>query len=227
MDDSLLYDLSQTDCGKKLSAYQRSLFFYKKELLLIFAEYALKKELIFKPLDAQTIFDYMVLELPFTFWQTFKKEDQCKYISDSTVSINNQLVSLIHYVRPQFFSVKKLSFRERAFYMFYHELGYYEYNTEPFKKYLTQTDYSNKRFATDRVTIKFDKSFQEGVNAMMKTDASETIFFVYGEYDPWRLQSSAKKNVFVVKEGSHSSRIKDLPSTEQTVIFDKVKSFMK
>jgi len=220
MTDSLLFNLSHTICGKKITALQSYLFRHKKELVPYFNDHVFRNDYSFTPLDNETVFDYLLLELPFSFWQNGNK---CENIPDTTET-EFALVSYLTQVVPaRFFSSKNTAQLQPSFYMFYHELGYYEYNIEPFKKYLKQKDYSNKYFAPKGISIRFDNTYHKALIEFMKNNSSENIFFIYGQNDPWAMQTIMKRNVFIVSGGSHKSRIADLSAEDRDLIYDKIR----
>lgn len=218
--DSALANLSQTSCGKKLSELQYYLFNHKNSLLPYFSEYTSLKKYDFKPLDNEIVFDYLLLELPFSFWQN---GNDCEKIPDTTSTANDLVSFIIKIVPPRFFTSTNKTRLEPAFYMFYHELGYYEYNVESFKIYLKQKDYSNRYFAPQGIPIQFDNTYQKTLSGFIKNNISD-IFFIYGQNDPWALQTTVKENIFIVKAGSHKSRIADLNVEQQTEIYVKIKA---
>lgn len=219
--DQVLANLSQTNCGKKINELQLYLFKNKSKLLPYFNEFVTEKKLDFKPLDNETVLDYLLLELPFSFWQN---GHECLHIPDTAPTLSDLASYLTKVVPPRFFSTANKMQLEPAFYMFYHELGYYEYNTKPFIKFLKQKDYSNKYFAPQNVAIQFDNTFQNQVNAFMKSNDSENIFFIYGQNDPWALQTLVNKNKFIVPDGSHKSRIADFTPEEEAEIYNKLRA---
>lgn len=222
--DTILSNLSQTSCGKNINELQNYLFKHKNVLLPYFADFASLKNYDFAPLDNETVLDYLVLELPFSFWQNGNK---CEDIPDTTSTPSNLISYLIKVVPPHFFSATNKKQLESAFFMFYHELGYYEYNITPFLKYLKQKDYSNKYFVPKNTTIQFDNSFHKMVNTFINSNNSTSLFFIYGQNDPWALQTTASKNVFIVPTGSHKSRIADFSAGQQADIYNKIRTCIK
>lgn len=218
--DSLLFNLSQTPCGKKINEFQGFLFKHKNELLPYFLSYLSQKNIEFKPLNNETVLDYLLLELPYSYWQNGNK---CEEIPDTTASGSNLVAYIIKIVPPRFFSINNKVQLECAFYMFYHEFGYYEYNISPFKNYIKQNDYSNNYFTPKNVSIQFDDTFQKSIAVFLKNTISESIFFVYGQNDPWALQTVISKNSFIVPLGSHKSRIADFSPEKKLVIYNKIK----
>lgn len=219
--DTILSNLAQTSCGKKINELQNYLFRHKSTLLPYFSAFTSQKNYDFAPLDNEAVLDYLLLELPFSFWQNGNK---CSDIPDTTYSYENLTSYLIKVVPPRFFSTTNKKQLESAFFMFYNELGYYEYNIVPFVKYLKQKDYSNKYFAPQNIPIQYDNGFHKMVNAFMNSNSSKCVFFVYGQNDPWALQTKTSKNVFIVPEGSHKSRIADFPSWQQADIYNKIRT---
>ena len=95
------------------------------------------------------------------------------------------------------------------------------------EKYLKQKDYSNKYFAPQNSTIQFDNSFHKMVNTFISSNSSKCVFFIYGQNDPWALQTKAAKNVFIVPAGSHKSRIIDFSAEQQADIYNKIRTRIK
>lgn len=218
--DSVLFNLSHTVCGKKLAELQCFLFKHKNILLPHFSDYTSQKKFDFTPLDNESVFDYLLLELPFSFWQN---GNDCNEIPDTSAAASELVDYVIKIVPPRFFSSESKTRLAPSFYMFYHELGYYEYAIVPFKQWLKQTNYSNKYFAPANVNIEFDNTYQRNLIDFLKTPISETIFFVYGQNDPWAMQTTINKNTFIVKSGSHKSRIVDLTNEQKTDLYSRIK----
>jgi hypothetical protein len=221
--DSVLKDLAITDAGKKIKSFQLFAFRNKKQLLPLVIAHCALKQYNLKPLDPETVLDYLLLELPYAFWQTGKSAEE---IPDSAAGSGACVNYLFKVVSPGIFSLPNRLRLGPAFYMFYHELGYYEYETAPFKNYLKQKAYPNSYFAPEKVPVKFDDSFQKQMQKFISSSSAENVFFVYGEHDPWALQSIAKKNVYTVKNGSHKSRIADLSDTQKNDLLSRIKKLV-
>ncbi|MFY9309233.1 MAG: S28 family serine protease [Bacteroidia bacterium] len=222
--DSILSDLSQTTPGKKIGGLQHYLFKHKTSLLPYFVTFCEQKNFDFSPLDHETVFDFLLLELPFSFWQNGNSPQD---IPDSTAATSHLLGYLVKVVHPRFFSAQNKKELEPAFYMFYHELGYYEYHTAPFIKYLKQKEYSNKHFAPQNIAIQFDNSYQKTVSSFVNSTDTKNVLFIYGQNDPWALQTTTHKNSFWVQGGSHKSRIADFSAEQQTAIYNTITGWLK
>lgn len=210
--DSVLAELSAITCGKKINGLQQYSFRNKEQLLPYFKQFTETKKYDFSPLDEETVLDYLLLELPYSFWQN---GNVCTLVPDTTISFQLLTDYIVQVVSPRFFSVANRGRLAAAFYMFYHELGYYEYNTAPFKAYLKQASYPNSYFAPAHTAIFFDDSYQKAIINFLRTPAGNGIFFIYGQNDPWYKQTTANKHVFEVQDGSHKSRIANLTSEQQ------------
>jgi hypothetical protein len=221
--DTLLKSLLQTACGQKVAMLQLFAFKNKERLLPYFNDFCAKKVLDFKPLDPEAVFDRVLLEFPFSLWQN---GNDCLEIPDTSMTAYNLIMYLNKIVPFRFFSSATRTQLEPSFYMFYHELGYYEYATAPYRQWLRQSDYSNKYFAPKGIDIIFDKSYQDSLTSFFKTPKAEPVFFIYGQNDPWALQTTVKKNVFIVPSGSHKSRISDLDAGQKTDLYRKISHYM-
>lgn len=209
--DSMLNSLSQTDCGKKIDQFRDKLLAHKTELIHDLDMYAKKNELKYG-METETVFDYMLLEFPFSFWQTGCNCNDVHFALNDHIPLFEFFVTVIS---PSFYSEKSLKRLEPAFYMNYSELGYYEYDKDKFRPYLKQRDYSNKNFAPKNTTINFSASYLNALNAFLKTKEAESLVFIYGEHDPWSsMQDTGKAKKIIIKSGSHKSRIVDM-SVEQ------------
>ncbi|MDF2437958.1 MAG: ptp [Bacteroidota bacterium] len=216
--DSMLTALSNTECGKKLSLFQNNLFLNKASLLPQLNDFVFKNGISFGDLDTETVLDYMILELPFSFWQS---GGDCSKIPLTTEDPFEMMKFLSSVITPSFYSVKTLKRLEPSFYMSYHELGFYEYDIKKFKNHLKQKNYSNKRFAPSGINIPFDKTYLRKLSEFLKSPTAEKVLFIYGENDPWSaMQSTGKSKKIIIKYGSHKSRIRNM-SEQQKVELEK------
>ncbi|MCW3104152.1 MAG: hypothetical protein JWO09_2592 [Bacteroidetes bacterium] len=216
--DSMLNALSGTTCGKKLENFQSELFAHKDALIHSLEMYAKKNEMVFG-MDPETVLDYMILELPFSFWQTGCNCNDVHLLSKEPVVLFEGLVNIIS---PSFYSVKSMKQLQPAFYMNYHELGYYEYNIKKFRPKLKQKAYPNSRFAPG-IKISFDNSYLTALGKFLATADAGQVVFIYGENDPWSaMQQTGRAKKFIVKNGSHKSRITDLSTEQKDRLLDMI-----
>ncbi len=98
------------------------------------------------------------------------------------------------------------------------ELGYYGYDTKPFKGLLSiknSKGYLNKLFVPADAQFKFDRALYRKLKRFI-ANTPQRMMFIYGEYDPWsavKVNEPKSKNIvlFVEPKGSHKARISTLP----------------
>jgi len=212
--------ISKTENGKKVFAFQRAAFRNKAALLKEFDIYAKNNNLNFPALKNEAVLDYLLLEYPFAFFQNCFNAD---LIPDSTASATKIIEEITGVVPPRFYSDKFRARLQPSFYMFYHELGYYEYEIESLNQWLSQTEYPNSIFAPPTITAVFDPSYLKALDKFITDPARTRIIFIYGELDPYTslrpaLDIKADCYTYIVKNGCHKSRFNDLTKEQQTEI---------
>ena len=117
-----------------------------------------------------------------------------------------------------------------------HELGYYGYDTKPFKKYLSiqsSKDYLHRLMLPEELKdMPFDKTLSKKITKFLKENDPKMIF-IYGQNDPWTAAGvtwlKGKKNihVFVEPGGSHRARIGTLPEEEKKQVMELINEWLK
>jgi len=220
---------SETESGKKIFAFQQFAFRNKTILLNEFNKYTQQKKYIFDNIEREKVFEYLLLEYPFAFYQNCF---DYKLIPDTTAPSTEIVAEIVSVVSPKVFSVAFRSKLEPSFYMFYHELGYYEYNLTPFKQWLSSDSYLNNIFAPQNTTINFDTTYLTSLNKFIKNPATKNLIFVYGEFDPYtstRPTFSNNKNCLTViaKNGCHKSRVANLTAEQRNTIFRQLSTWLQ
>lgn len=221
--DALLKPLMETPCGQQVADFQLYCFQHKDSIFPAFIAAAMAQKLDFGDLEMAVVLDYALLEFPYSFWQT---GGDCVDIPSATATAAQRVDFLNAIVSPKFYTVLTRKRWAPAFYQFYTELGYYEYDLEPFKDYLTAETYPNQFFAPKDVPMNFDRAFLEGARDFLDAPAGHTVFFVYGENDPWALQSVVVDNKYVVEGGSHKSKLTDLSSEQRAGLLSRIRRCM-
>ena len=116
------------------------------------------------------------------------------------------------------------------------ELGYYGYDTKPFKKYLSiqsSKGYLHHLMLPEELKdMPFDKTLSKKITKFLKENDPKMIF-IYGENDPWTAAGvtwlKGKKNihVFVEPGGSHRARIGTLPEEEKKQVMELINEWLK
>lgn len=190
----------------------------------MFEELSQKQNLTYKiPMEA--VYDYCVLEFPFAFWQWGY---DTKNVPDPKSATDKEMFDfMIKTSGPDYFAEGSSS--APFFVQAAKELGYYGYDTKPFKGLLTIEDaegYLTEIFVPQSQEFKFDKYLYNDVRKFLaKTDSK--MMFIYGEFDPWsavmpvapvkneELKKKGKgretMHLFIDPAGSHRARINTLP----------------
>ena len=175
----------------------------------------------FTTIDEESAYDYSVLEFPFSFWQY--TADESKLPDLKTTSTGKMTQFLIQIVSP-FWYTEAADVYQAANYQFYTQLGYYEYNEKPFRKYLKNKDYPNSVFVPEGVTITWDPSYQDKLKKFLK-DNPQHMIYIYGEDDPWGATAADIKPgsgslKMVQTGGTHGAQIATLSAEQRKQIID-------
>jgi hypothetical protein len=175
------------------------------------------------------VLDYCVLEYPFALWQWGRLTDKVPSKDAGVDSLFNHLLKVSN---PSYFAIEEMEGIKSFFVQAARELGYYGYDTKPFKKYLSIKNaegYLTRIFLPAGLKIKYKKTTAKQVRKFMK-NTDEEMLFIYGEWDPWSATAFEVYNpnqVKVVKpSGSHSTRIGNLPSEQQKQVKEKLEEWL-
>ena len=174
--------VSNSSNRQHVKDFQMEVLKRKSQLLPYFKQYCQDRRLTFR-LPIEEVYDYVVLEYAFAIWQwgTPMSDIPTPEASDSALIRN-----LIIYSEPNYFSEQSvfLPFNVQAV----RELGYYGYDTKPFKKYLsikTAKDYMHKLMLPAEFSkLKFDKTLYKKTKKFLKKN-DPRMMYIYGGIDPW------------------------------------------
>ncbi len=218
---------------------RQSVFRFQKEVLKrrttmipLLEDFCQEKGYAFNmPMDE--VLDYCVLEYAFSFWQWGSKASEIPSVEATDQEIFNYLMKLSN---PDYFSKDKPI--SPFFVQAARELGYYGYDTKPFKKLLSIKNtkgYLNRIMLPESAgTIRFNPSLYKKVSAYLKKNDPKMIC-IYGEIDPWtapRVPDSAfkgKKNMKLCIQpgGSHLARISNMPEDMKKQIIDQINRWLE
>ena len=206
-------------------AYQTELFKRKNELMPAFKEHCTKNGFKYR-CTLEEVFDYCVLEYPFGLWQYGTPVSSIPALTSDNEAL---LAHLIQITDPMYFSyiTPYTAFDVQAA----RELGYYGYDTAPFKPYLTiktSKDYLRRLMVPEgQENIKFEKALYEKTREFLLKEDPKMIF-IYGSNDPWTASGvtdeayfAGKQNMkcFIEPGGSHRAKILSMPeSTKQEIL---------
>lgn len=180
------------------------------------------------------VYDYMVLEYEFSLWQWGTPVSTIPSKGESDIVWFKYIVDM---VGPDYFASE--SDNTPFFYQVLREFGYYGYSLKNIKKYTDLKD--TKHYVRDIMVpqemrnTEFDKTVYKFTEKYLKEN-DPTLIFIYGENDPWTasgvagwLNCKKKQNmqVFVQPNGSHLSRISNMPPEMKKQITDKLDKWLK
>lgn len=223
--EPFLAEFAGTDKDREiLRNFQIEFLKRRDKIQPMFEELSAKEKLTYKmPMEA--VYDYCVLEFPFAFWQWGYSTD---IVPDPNTATDKEMFDfLVKTSGPDYFAEGGAS--APFFVQAAKELGYYGYDTKPFKGLLTIKDaegYLTKLFVPQSQTFKFDKYLYKDIKKFLATTDSK-MMFIYGEFDPWSavmpeapVKNEALKakgkgrqtmHLFIEPGGSHRARINTLP----------------
>ncbi len=215
---------------KHIEEFQLAILKNRELIIPKLKEYSLQKKYTYR-ISIDEVLDYCVLEYPFALWQSGKFVDE---VPPADNDINLLFKHLIKVSPPSYFAIEGMERIKSFFVQAARELGYYGYDTKPFKKYLsikTSKNYLTKIFLPKDLKIKYKKATAQKVKRFVKKTDSE-ILFIYGEFDPWSasaFETPVKDNFLkIVKpEGSHSTRINNLPENQKEQVKFTLEKWLK
>ncbi len=176
-------------------------------------------------------YEMTILEYEFAFWQW-------GMISCDAIPLEGTDNEIFEHLKRigdfSYFADQGLKFYEPFFYQAMTEIGYYGYDFERFKgllRYAKDTGKPEFLFsAPEGIDYKYDYDFAKEVDSYIKNDARHFIF-IYGENDPWSSTAADPGGnnlcIKVVKEdGSHGTRIRNLPSDQREIVYSKLKEWL-
>ena len=217
---------------RKIEDFQLEVLKRKATLLPRFEQHCKDKKYEFNG-NIEEIYDYSVLEYSFALWQWGTPVNTIPANNASDDDIYKHFMDISE---PSYFA--KGGGNESFFVQAARELGYYGYDIEPFKKYLSiksSKGYLKRLMLPDDAKdIKFDKTLSKRITKFFKKNDPKMVF-IYGEIDPWSaaaptwLDTSKKQNmhIFVEPRGSHRARINTLPEEMRQKAISIIKGWLE
>lgn len=215
---------------KKIQDFQLEALKRKADLLPLLESYCKDKNLVFR-IPMPEVLDYCVLEYSFALWQWGTPVSTIPSLSSDNQAIFNHLMDISG---PDYFAENQpnISFFVQAA----RELGYYGYDTKPFRKYLTVQDvhgYLNRIMLPEELVdqIGFRPELYQKVYNFLK-DNDPKMIFIYGEIDPWSaarvpsFKGKVNEQVYIQPRGSHRARIGNMPEDMKERILTQINKWL-
>lgn len=216
------------DQRKHIKDIQLYLLKNKNSILPAWKKIAEKAGLKFTTIDEESAYDYSVLEFPFSFWQY--TADETKLPDLGTATPAKMALYLVQIVSP-FWYTESADPSQAAYYQFYTQLGYYEYNEKSFRKYLKNKDYPNSVFVPKDIPIIWDPSYQEKLKKFIAGNPQHMIY-IYGEDDPWGATAAEIKPgngslKMVQAGGTHGAKIATLSPEQRKLVIGTLEKWLQ
>lgn len=228
--EPFLHKVSTPENRKIIEDFQLEALKRKATLLPRFEKYCTEKNYSFRA-PIEEIYDYSVLEYSFALWQW---GTPISSIPATTASDDEIFSHLLAISEPGYFTAD--SPNASFFVQAARELGYYGYDVQPFKQYLSiqsSEDYLHRLMLPEELKdMPFDKTLSKKITKFLKKQDPKMIF-IYGQNDPWTaagvtwLKNKKNIHVFIQPNGSHLARINTLPEAEKAKVMELINEWLK
>ena len=228
--EPFLHKISTPENRKIIEDFQLEALKRKATLLPRFEKYCTEKNYSFRA-PIEEIYDYSVLEYSFALWQW---GTPISSIPATTASDDEIFSHLLAISEPGYFTAD--SPNASFFVQAARELGYYGYDVQPFKQYLSiqsSEGYLHRLTLPEELKdMPFDKTLSKKITKFLKKQDPKMIF-IYGQNDPWTaagvtwLKNKKNIHVFIQPNGSHLARINTLPETEKAKVMELINGWLK
>lgn len=228
--EPFLHKVSTPENRKKIEDFQLEALKRKAALLPRFEKYCTEKNYSFRA-PIEEIYDYSVLEYSFALWQW---GTPISSIPATTASDDEIFSHLLAISEPGYFTAD--SPNASFFVQAARELGYYGYDVQPFRQYLSiqsSESYLHRLMLPEELKdMPFDKTLSKKITKFLKKQDPKMIF-IYGQNDPWTaagvtwLKNKKNIHVFIQPNGSHLARINTLPEAEKAKVMELINEWLK
>lgn len=228
--EPFLHKVSTPENRKIIEDFQLEALKRKATLLPRFEKYCTEKNYSFRA-PIEEIYDYSVLEYSFALWQW---GTPISSIPTTTASDDEIFSHLLAISEPGYFTAD--SPNASFFVQAARELGYYGYDVQPFKQYLSiqsSEGYLHRLMLPEELKdMPFDKTLSKKITKFLKKQDPKMIF-IYGQNDPWTaagvtwLKNKKNIHVFIQPNGSHLARISTLPEAEKAEVMELINEWLK
>lgn len=214
---------------KQILTYQKEVLKRRKALVPMLEEYCKEKNLTFR-IPMEEVLDYCVLEYSFSFWQWGSDAATIPPANAMDKELFDHLMlksGADYWAEEQSIS----SFFVQAA----RELGYYGYDTKPFKNLLaieSGKGYLRRIMLPESVgEIEFSSELYHKIYNYLKEN-DPRMLFIYGEVDPWsapmapRFKGKENTRFYIQPGGSHRTRIGNMPHEMQNEITAQIAAWL-
>ena len=227
---TFLDTVGSDSCRARIHSYQMRMLKERKKIFPLFEKYAEEMGYTWKRVGGDSAaYEYSVLEFPFAFWQWGLK---CRDIPVADTS-SKALFDFFKKAKIfDYFSDFGIGYFEPFFYQAMTQLGYYGYRPSRYQGEIRHVRDTTFRFAAPRhVRLKYDNRIMPEIDAFLQ-DQGDHFIYIYGGTDTWsatavRLHGKANALQIFKPQGSHFTRIGNLPETQKKAVIDSLEKWLK
>ena len=224
-----LDNVGTEECRNKMISFQREVLKREDELIPLFQAESKKLGYTYSLGNDRYIFEYVVLEYGFAFWQW--QNTTCEEIPDTTSSNEILIEHLKEGSSFEYFSDKDVKRILPFFYQAYAQMGYYGYDISEFKDLLIEVKEPTSRiFLPENINPVFDCCTMQKINTWLQKHGNNMIF-IYGGNDTWsatafELTGETNAIKMVNKGGNHRTRINSFDAKDRKFIINKLEEWL-
>ncbi|MBK9099803.1 MAG: peptidase [bacterium] len=224
-----LDNVGNEECRTKMVLFQREVLKRADQLIPLFLNEAKENSYTFSLGNDRLIFEYIVLEYGFAFWQW--QYTTCDQIPDTTASNEELWDHLQNGSSYTYFSDQEAIPNIPFAYQAYAQMGYYGYDITDFKDLLIEVkEPTSKIFLPENLRPVFDCCSMQKINSWIQKYGNNMIF-IYGEIDSWsatavELTGETNSIKMVKKGGNHRTRINSFDDEERNFIINKLEYWL-
>ena len=224
-----LDNVGTMECRDKMVDFQREVLKRKDRLIPLLKNEAEENGYTFSLGNEKFIFEYIVLEYGFAFWQW--QYTTCDQIPDTTASNEELWEHLKEGSSFTYFSDQEAIENIPFAYQAYSQMGYYGYDISELKDLLQEVkEPTSKIFLPENLRPVFDCCSMQMINSWIQKHGNNMIF-IYGEIDSWSataVELTGETNAIkMVKEGGcHRTRINSFDEKDRTFIINTLEQWL-
>jgi hypothetical protein len=224
-----LDNVGTKECRDKMIHFQREVLKRSNELIPLFKQEAKNSSYSYSLGNDRFIFEYIVLEYGFAFWQWHYTT--CEQIPDTTASSEDLLEHLKIGSAFSYFAEQEAIQNIPFAYQAYAQMGYYGYDISDFKDLLKEVkEPTSKIFLPDNLNPEFDCCSMQKINSWIQKNGNNMIF-IYGEIDSWSataIELTGETNAIkmIKKDGTHTTRINSFDEKDRTFILNTLEDWL-
>lgn len=224
--------IGTSECRAAIRDFQIRMFKDKDEAMEKVKWYAKGKGLDFEYLTFEMAYEYSLLEYPFSFWQW---GGNCERIPDKKATLDEAVEHLMAISNIDFFADQAMDGYASHYYQAATQMGYYGYESAPFRKYLHALNFDENPLATfppNHMETHFDGSLMQKVYDWVEEKGNQFIY-INGANDTWSATAVPPSDkvdaLFFFLPGKHhgTARIRSMTDAEKRLMIEKLEEWLE